>query len=113
MVEQAEQLYPATDSLQAIPGVGPTVPSSFVLSIEDPNRLRRSRSVPDYPGLRPNLPASTPSAEGGSPSREIGNCAACSSRQPMLTSARTPTPRSSAGPKPLSVASANPRRSPP
>lgn len=58
VVEQVGQLYPAVQSFQAIPGVGPVVALAYLLSIEDPSRFRRSRDVPGYLGLRPNLRAS-------------------------------------------------------
>ena len=58
LVEKVGQLYPAVDSFQAIPGVGPVVALAFLLSLEDPSRFRRSRDVPGYLGLRPNLRAS-------------------------------------------------------
>ncbi len=59
IVEQVGQLYPAVDSFQAIPGVGPIVALAFLLSLEDPSRFRRSRDVPGYLGLRPRLRASS------------------------------------------------------
>jgi transposase len=58
VVEHVGQLYPAVQSFQDIPGVGPVVALAFLLSIEDPSRFRRSRDVPGYLGLRPNLRAS-------------------------------------------------------
>lgn len=52
-------------SLQAIPGVGPVVALSYVLSLEDPSRFRRSREVPGYLGLRPRLRSSSDSIHRG------------------------------------------------
>jgi transposase len=58
VVEQVGHLYPAVESFQDIPGVGPVVALAYLLSVEDPSRFRRSRDVPGYLGLRPNLRAS-------------------------------------------------------
>lgn len=45
--------YPATQLLQAIPGVGPVTALSFVLTIERPERFRYSRDIGPYLGLVP------------------------------------------------------------
>jgi transposase len=45
--------YPETGLLRQIPGVGPITALCFVLTIEDPSRFARSRSVGAYVGLRP------------------------------------------------------------
>ncbi len=55
---RAEQLlrerYPEAQRLrQQIKGVGPITALVFVLTIEDPNRFARSRTVPAYLGLTP------------------------------------------------------------
>ncbi len=70
VVERVGQLYPAVESFQAIPGVGPVVALAFVLSIEDPSRFRRSRDVPGYLGLRPNLRASAETLRRGRITKE-------------------------------------------
>lgn len=45
--------YPETTLLRQVSGVGPLTALAFVLTIEDPNRFRRSRMVGAYLGLRP------------------------------------------------------------
>jgi transposase len=47
------QSYPETARLRQIPGVGPITALAYVLTIEDPKRFERSRSVGAYLGLRP------------------------------------------------------------
>jgi transposase len=70
VVERVGQLYPAVDSFKAIPGVGPVVALAFVLSIEDPRRFSRSRDVPGYLGLRPNLRTSADTVRRGRITKE-------------------------------------------
>ena len=45
--------YPETEILRQVKGVGPITALCFVLTLEDPSRFRRSRSVGAYLGLRP------------------------------------------------------------
>jgi transposase len=45
--------YPETKLLRQVPGVGPITALYYVLTIEDPNRFSKSRSVGAYLGLRP------------------------------------------------------------
>jgi transposase len=45
--------YPETRLLRQIKGVGPITALAFVLTLEDPHRFARSRSVGSYLGLRP------------------------------------------------------------
>jgi transposase len=53
-VEQCcQERYPETERLRQISGVGPLTALAFVLTLEDPGRFRRSRSVPAYLGLVP------------------------------------------------------------
>jgi transposase len=40
-------------ALQQVPGVGPLTALSFMLTIQDPTRFRKSRNVPAYLGLTP------------------------------------------------------------
>jgi transposase len=47
------ELYPETAGLRQVKGVGPITALCFVLTLEDPNRFARSRSVGAYLGLRP------------------------------------------------------------
>lgn len=49
----ATEKYPETELLQQIKGVGPLIALTFVLTVEDPERFRRSRDVGCYVGLRP------------------------------------------------------------
>ncbi len=49
----AERYERETTQLQQIQGVGPITALSFVLTLEDPSRFRRSRDVGCYLGLRP------------------------------------------------------------
>jgi transposase len=45
--------YPETKLLRQVKGVGPITALCFVLTLEDPNRFQKSRSVGAYLGLRP------------------------------------------------------------
>lgn len=45
--------YPETALLRTVPGVGPITALYYVLTIEDPSRFAKSRSVGAYVGLRP------------------------------------------------------------
>lgn len=45
--------YPATERLRQIPGVGPITALAFVLAIEDPARIARTRDVGAYFGIVP------------------------------------------------------------
>jgi transposase len=45
--------YPVTAVLRQIPGVGPLTALTYVLTLEDPTRFRKSRMVGAYLGLRP------------------------------------------------------------
>lgn len=45
--------YPETKSLRQVPGVGPITALYYVLTIGDPSRFAKSRSVGAYVGLRP------------------------------------------------------------
>jgi transposase len=48
-----EKVYPETEVLQTVPGVGPLTALCFVLTLEDPTRFKRSRDVGPYLGLVP------------------------------------------------------------
>jgi transposase len=48
-----EKKYPKTELIRQIPGVGPLTSLAFLLTIDDPNRFRRSRDVGSYLGLCP------------------------------------------------------------
>ena len=45
--------YPETDLLRQVEGIGPLTALTFVLTIEDPHRFEKSRSVGAYLGLVP------------------------------------------------------------
>jgi transposase len=45
--------YPETRLLTQVPGVGPITALAFVLTLENPNRFKRSRAVGTYLGLCP------------------------------------------------------------
>jgi transposase len=45
--------YPETALLRQVSGVGPIVSLAYVLTLEDPHRFARSRSVGAYLGMRP------------------------------------------------------------
>jgi transposase len=55
--QKLEQLagrdYPETELLRQVSGVGSLISLTFVLTVEDPKRFRRSRDVGCYVGLRP------------------------------------------------------------
>lgn len=49
----SQKHYPITERLRQIKGVGPITALAYVLTLEDPSRFRRSRSVGAYLGLVP------------------------------------------------------------
>jgi transposase len=51
--ELGQNEYPATKALRQVEGVGPITSLAYVLTIDDPQRFRRSRSVGAFLGLRP------------------------------------------------------------
>jgi transposase len=53
IVAVAQQRYPEVDLLQQVGGVGPITALCFILTIEDPHRIKTRRSVGAYLGLRP------------------------------------------------------------
>jgi transposase len=53
-IEQIARVdYPETKLLQQVSGVGPLIALTFVLTVEDKDRFRKSRDVGCYVGLRP------------------------------------------------------------
>jgi transposase len=53
-IEQiAQQHYPEVARLQQVNGVGTLIALSYVLTVDDPHRFRRSRDLGCYIGLRP------------------------------------------------------------
>jgi transposase len=53
ITELADEKYPENELLQQISGVGPVTALTFMLTIEDPYRFKKSREVGSYLGLRP------------------------------------------------------------
>jgi transposase len=49
----AKEHYPETELLRQVEGVGPLTALTFVLTVEDPHRFEKSRSVGAYLGLVP------------------------------------------------------------
>src|SRR3984885_2905637 len=49
----AREVYPQVAVLKQVKGVGPLIALTFVLTLDDPNRFRRSRDVGCFVGLRP------------------------------------------------------------
>src|SRR5918994_3249881 len=49
----SEEHYPETKLLRQVEGIGPLTALAFVLTLEDPHRFERSRSVGAYLGLVP------------------------------------------------------------
>jgi transposase len=53
-IEQiAKQVYPQVARLKQIKGVGPLIALTYVLTLDNPHRFRRSRDVGCFVGLRP------------------------------------------------------------
>ncbi len=53
-IEQiAKEVYPQVAVLRQVKGVGPLIALTFVLTLDDPHRFRRSRDVGCFLGLRP------------------------------------------------------------
>jgi transposase len=49
----SKESYPETELLRQVEGVGPLTALTFVLTLEDPHRFEKSRSVGAYLGLVP------------------------------------------------------------
>jgi len=49
----AQQSYPQVELLKQIKGVGTLIALTFLLTLEDPHRFRKSRDVGGYLGLQP------------------------------------------------------------
>jgi transposase len=58
----SKESYPETELLRQVEGIGPLTALSFVLTLEDPHRFEKSRSVGAYLGL---VPASDRSGDRG------------------------------------------------
>lgn len=51
--EMAQTMYPETQRMRSVPGVGPLTSLAYVLTLADPDRFERSREVGPYLGLVP------------------------------------------------------------
>ena len=51
----AKERYPETEFLRQVEGVGPLTALTFVLTLEDPSRFEKSRSVGAYLGVVPAM----------------------------------------------------------
>jgi len=52
-IEQLACRYPETTVLRQVPGVGPLIATTFVLTVGDPSRFKESRQMGPYLGLVP------------------------------------------------------------
>ena len=53
LAELAQEVFPETQAVQQVPGVGVVTALAFVLTIDDRDRFKQSRDVPAYLGLVP------------------------------------------------------------
>jgi transposase len=53
LAELSQKQYPEVELLRQVHGVGTLIALTYVLTVEDPHRFRRSRDVGCYVGLRP------------------------------------------------------------
>src|SRR5262250_2591294 len=51
--EMAREKYPETKLLKQVKGVGDLIATTYVLTIEDPHRFRKSRDAGCFVGLQP------------------------------------------------------------
>jgi transposase len=51
--QMARKKYPETELLMQVNGVGPLIALTYVLTVEDPKRFKKSRDAGCYVGLRP------------------------------------------------------------
>jgi transposase len=58
----ADDKYPETKVLRQVKGIGPLISLTYVLTLEDPYRFAKSRTVGSYLGLRPRQKESGDSA---------------------------------------------------
>jgi transposase len=64
----SEEHYPETGLLRQVEGIGPLTALTFVLTVEDPYRFEKSRSVGAYLGL---VPATDRSGDREDPQKRI------------------------------------------
>jgi transposase len=91
-----QERYPETELLRQVEGIGPLTALTFVLTVEDPHRFEKSRSVGAYLGL---VPATDRSGERD-PQKRIskegdemlsGSCSWAAPTTSWVLLARTPT----------------------
>src|SRR5829696_4350660 len=80
----SKEHYPETELLRQVEGVGGLTALTFVLTLEDPYRFARSRSVGAYLGL---VPATQRSGERDPPERRISKEGDQMLRKPLVSSA--------------------------
>ena len=66
IAQLAEAKYPETKLLRQVKGVGPLIALTYVLTVGDPHRFAKSRTVGSYLGLRPRQ------RESGSSAPQLG-----------------------------------------
>ena len=79
----ANDRYPETGALRQVVGVGPLTALTYVLTIEDPRRFKKSRTLGSYLGLRPRKDQSGEQA----PQLRITKAGDTSLRRLLVTSA--------------------------
>ena len=84
LVAISKDHYPETELLRQVEGVGGLTALTFVLTLEDPYRFERSRSVGAYLGL---VPATQRSGERDPPERRISKEGDQMLRKPLVSSA--------------------------
>ena len=84
ILDLIEHRYPEARLLQQIPGVGPLISLSFILTIGDPHRFRRSRNVGPWVGLTPKKRESGDS----DPQLRIHRCGDAFLRRLLVVAAR-------------------------
>jgi transposase len=67
IADLSKKKYPETKLLQQVSGIGPLISLTYVLTIEDPKRFPKSRTVGSYLGLRPKQ------SESGDSSPQLGS----------------------------------------
>jgi transposase len=83
MASLSQEQYPVTQLLQQIPGVGPIVSLSFVLTLDDPKRFKSARDVGAYVGLVPRQKSSGKS----DPQMHITKAGDCQTRRLLVLAA--------------------------
>src|SRR5260370_36758673 len=82
IAQLAEASYPETKLLRQVKGVGPLIALTYVVTVGDPHRFAKSRTVGSYLGLRPRQ------RESGSSAPQLGISKAEQSSEMALDSGR-------------------------